>query len=122
MSGAYVSITERGAVPIAHLAGEVDVANVDEVRERLVASVPNTAAGVIVDLSGTTYIDSAGIRMLIELADRLAIHQQRACFVIPRKSLVRRVFLITHVDEKVPLCETVDEAMAQIVDTTNPPG
>ena len=56
----------RGSDLVTALAGELDVANCDEIFERLkveIADVPTRR--VVLDLSGVTFLDSSGIRMLL---------------------------------------------------------
>ncbi len=56
---------------MARLGGEIDVANAIELEAELTWAIPNTALGLIVDLSEVSFIDSTGIRCLFDLAMRL---------------------------------------------------
>src|SRR3954451_4783954 len=47
------------ATPIAAISGEVDASNAAVLAETLKQSVPNSAIGLVLDLSGTTYVDSS---------------------------------------------------------------
>jgi STAS domain len=49
---------------VARLTGEIDLSNAPSLERTMLDSVPNTATGMVVDLSGVSYLDSAGIRML----------------------------------------------------------
>ena len=51
---------------VAHLAGEVDLSNAGDLRQAMLDAVPNTAEGMVVDLSVVSYLDSSGIQMLGE--------------------------------------------------------
>jgi anti-sigma B factor antagonist len=57
---------DHGGVPVLSLAGEVDLATVPRLRDRLVrAAAEHPATTVLVDLDGVTLIDSAGLGILV---------------------------------------------------------
>ncbi|MGI8616370.1 MAG: STAS domain-containing protein, partial [Actinomycetota bacterium] len=58
-------------IVIGVLTGEVDLSNATELEGLITEAVPNNVVGVVLDLSGVTYIDSAGVRLLLSLAGRL---------------------------------------------------
>lgn len=98
-------------VVVAHVRGEVDLSNVPSVRERLLGAVPNTAAALVLDLSGTDYLDSSGVGLIFELAERLGSRGQKLGLVVPDDSVIKRVLLLTAVEQAVPMFESVDEAL-----------
>ena len=51
---------------------ELDASNVDDVLARVSESVPNEAPGLVLDLTQTDYLDSAGVRILFDLASGCA--------------------------------------------------
>jgi anti-anti-sigma factor len=92
--------------PTAALVGEIDLSNVDALASSLRATVPNTAAGLVLDLTRVTYLDSTGIRLLFELARELADRQQDVQVVSPHASPLRRVLLLAGVPAAMPVvCE-----------------
>jgi anti-anti-sigma factor len=93
---------------LAHLKGEVDLANARSVRDRLLEAVPNTATGLVLDLTGTQHLDSSGVRVLFELAERLENRRQKLEIVIPDEAPVKRVLLLTEINQVVPLFASVD--------------
>jgi anti-sigma B factor antagonist/stage II sporulation protein AA (anti-sigma F factor antagonist) len=99
---------------VAHLRGEIDLANVEEIRALLVAAVDQEVRGLVLDLSATTYLDSTGIRLLFELAQRLQARRQRVRLVAADAAIVRRVVLLTHLEERVPIDEDVAAAVAAL--------
>ena len=111
-----VSVEEAGDVVVARVAGEVDLASADEVGADLAAAVPNRALGLVVDLSGTSYLDSSGVSLLFDLAERLRRRQQELRLVVPEKAPLRRVLRIVDAGGVVPILESVEEATAQIRD------
>jgi anti-anti-sigma factor len=97
-----------GDAVLAHLKGEVDLANARSVRDRLLEAVPNTATGLVLDLTATQHLDSSGVRVLFELAERLENRRQKLEIVIPDDAPVKRVLLLTEIDRVVPLFASVD--------------
>jgi anti-sigma B factor antagonist len=101
-------------VVVARLTGEIDLSNASEVGESLTAAVPNTALGLVIDLTATAYLDSSGVHLLFDLAERLQRRQQRLRVVVPEGAPVRRVLRIVELDESVPVMSSVEEAVAAI--------
>jgi stage II sporulation protein AA (anti-sigma F factor antagonist) len=111
---AEISFDDRGAVLIARLDGEVDLSNVDEIRGQLVDAVTHDTENVILDLTETKYLDSTGVRLLFELAERLQGRRQQLRLVVNDGALVRRVVVLTQLDQRVPLDATVEAALAAV--------
>ena len=107
-----LELEQLGDVVVAHMSGEVDLSNATSVTERLIAAVPNSATALVLDLSETTYLDSSGVRMLFELAQRLRNRGQGLELVVPDESNVKRVLLLTEVERVVPMSGSVDAAVA----------
>jgi anti-anti-sigma factor len=101
-------------VVVARLTGEIDLSNAAEVGESLGAGVPNTALGLVIDLTATAYLDSSGVHLLFDLAERLQRRQQQLRVVVPEGGPIRRVLRIVELDLTVPVVATVDEAVGQI--------
>jgi anti-anti-sigma factor len=101
-------------VIVARLSGEVDLSNAHEVGEELSTAVPNTALGLALDLTATTYLDSSGVHLIFDLAERLRRRQQQLRIVVPAGAPIRRVLRIVELDDTVPVVASVDEAVEQI--------
>jgi stage II sporulation protein AA (anti-sigma F factor antagonist) len=97
-----------GDAVLARLRGEVDLANARSVKDRLLEAVPNTASGLVLDLSATHHLDSSGVRVIFELADRLDNRRQKLEIVVPDESPIKRVLLLTEMHRVVPLYGSVD--------------
>ncbi len=104
----------RGDVSIAGIEGEVDASNVHEVGEHLRALLTNRSTALVVDLGATTYIDSAGINLLFELAGELKNRQQGLRLVVPAATPVLRMLTIAGLPAAVPTFETRDAALAPV--------
>ncbi len=98
-------------VVVAALPQEIDLANARGLTSMVTAAVPNEAVGVVLDLSGTTYLDSSGVHLVFDLADRLATRQQTLVLAVPETSNVRRVLELVDVTVVAPM--EVDVASAK---------
>jgi anti-sigma B factor antagonist len=109
-----VSIETDDDVVVAHVSGEIDLSNARKLGEELAAAVPNQAVGLVIDLTGTEYLDSSGVSLVFDLSERLRRRQQRLRLVVPDSAPLRRVLRIVDADGAVPIVATVDEAVGQI--------
>jgi anti-anti-sigma factor len=90
-------ITVDDGIVVAALPEEIDLANARGITSMVSAAVPNEAVGVVLDLSGTTYLDSSGVHLVFDLADRLQARQQTLVLAVPESSNVRRVLELVDV-------------------------
>lgn len=104
-----------GEVLTARISGEIDLSNAAELEATIVDAVPNTALGMVVDLSGVEYLDSAGLRMLVHLVERFRWRQQVMRAAAPDGSRVRGVLSMAGADGVIPVDATVTEAREWIV-------
>ena len=77
--------------PVARLVGEVDASNAAGFTKELKDAMPNTAIGLVLDLSETTYIDSSGVHMIFDLAASLRRRQQALQLVVPPDTFIADV-------------------------------
>jgi anti-anti-sigma factor len=119
---ARLTLETREDIQVAHIVGEVDVANAATLQSEISDTVANTTFGLVVDLSDTDYFDSAGIRMLFELRKRLSGRRQSFRVVVPRDSVIITALLVTEVDQIIPIDQTVDESLAAIAADGRPAG
>jgi anti-anti-sigma factor len=101
-------------VIVARLTGEIDLSNAADVGETLAGGVPNTALGLVIDLTATAYLDSSGVHLLFDLSERLQRRQQQMRVVVPEGGPIRRVLRIVELDATVPVLSSVEEAVEQI--------
>ena len=86
-----------GQRTVVAVAGEIDLATVDRV-ERAAADALAAAEAVALDLREVTFIDSTGLRLLLEL-DALALAGGRALTLLPGVT-VERLLLLTGLDRR----------------------
>jgi anti-anti-sigma factor len=64
--------------------GDIDVATVPEFRETLADAAERAAEGLVVDLSDVAFIDSSGLRVIIEVNEQLRRERRQLAVVAPR--------------------------------------
>jgi anti-anti-sigma factor len=101
---------DDSGVVIARIAGEIDLSNAARVEDRLTAAVPNSALGMVLDLSELSFVDSSGVEIFFRLGERLEDRRQRLAVTLPEGAPIERVFEIVRFSEKLPLAGSVEEA------------
>jgi anti-anti-sigma factor len=100
----------RDSILCAHLTGEIDMSNADELREAIAAATPNDAMGVILDMTEVGYLDSAGIHLIYRLRDSLRTRAQDLRLVIPADSRVNNTLRLAGIQRGSEILGTVAEA------------
>jgi anti-anti-sigma factor len=109
---ADVTFSTLLGVPVAHITGDVDASNAPRLQRIVLNHVENSDTSLVVDLTPTTYIDSAGIRFLYEISLRLGYRGQALRVSLPANSPVRRVLAITKLDTLIQVDDTPQDAAA----------
>jgi anti-anti-sigma factor len=107
---ADVVVERRGELVLARLTGEIDASNAGWIAGRLRAELSNRSEALVVDLTAVTYIDSAGIALIFELADELRTHRQQLQLVIREGSPIARMASLTGLSASVPTRGSLDAA------------
>jgi anti-sigma B factor antagonist/stage II sporulation protein AA (anti-sigma F factor antagonist) len=108
---AHVRFAGDGSWPVAHLDGEIDLSNVDELIGALETSIGNDAMGLVLDISAVTYLDSTGLRLIFRVARQMQDRQQELRLVVPDTALIWRVLRLSGVIDVVSVFETVPDAL-----------
>lgn len=87
------SVLLDGAFTVS-LEGELDLASVNRTEEHLISIDAREPRKVVVDLSGLTFMDSSGLRVLL-LADARAREHGYELLLLPGRESVQRVFEMT---------------------------
>jgi anti-sigma B factor antagonist len=111
---AHLDVREDGGVLFTRLSGEIDLSNSSDLEQAIVSAVPNTALGMVLDLTDVTYIDSAGILLLLDLASRFQWRGQHLGLVAPEDSRVRRVLTLAGAESVVVVDSTAAAARSRM--------
>lgn len=100
-------------VSAVRLSGRLDAAGAGAIDTRMLAVTVAKARPAVVDFSQVEFIASMGIGLLISVAKGLALHHCKVA-VHGARPLVRQVLEDSAIDQIVPLCDTAEEALAQV--------
>lgn len=111
-----IEVEKVKGVAVARVGEDIDAANVSAVKQRLIDSLGPDALHLIVDLTDTRYIDSAGIDMLLRLGERLRERRARLILVVPEASSLRRLMKIVGLPGGVALHPRLEDAVREARD------
>ncbi len=109
---ARVVVENDESPPIATVIGEIDLSNAEELEERLGSLADSGSAGLVVDLSEVSYLDSAGVRLIFRLSETLSSRSGRLCVVVGPDSPLRRVLVLSRADAVVAMSDSREGALA----------
>ncbi len=92
-----------GDVLVGRLSGEVDSSNASDLRLAIQDALLTSMRGLVLDLTGTTYLDSTGIALIFELARGLEARRQALRLVVGPEGPVRRVLELCEVSAVAPV-------------------
>jgi anti-sigma B factor antagonist len=111
---AALRFEREGDLVVAIVAGEIDPSNARELGRQLNRAVPNDTMAVLLDMTEVHYLDSSGVQLIFEFAERLDARQQRLAVVVPEDSPARRVLEIVALDSTAPIAATRADARARL--------
>lgn len=89
--------------------GEIDLSTAPGLREALVFAA-GYSGRIIVNLSGVTFLDSSGLRVLMEAEER-STHGGESLSLVGLLPPVQKVLTITGLDQKFPIYPTMQDAL-----------
>jgi len=95
---ATLKVQRNGDYVRVVIVGEVDLSNATEL-ERQIEDARSGASKVWVDLTPVTYLDSRGIRVLVQLARRLKMNGVEFFVVAPLDSIAGGVLGLVQIPE-----------------------
>jgi anti-anti-sigma factor len=108
---ADIDIEDGGeGVVVARVVGDLDLSNLHAVYTALLDVMANDALGLVIDLSGVQFLDSAGVETLYRLQRSLAVRQQRFAVSIPPGAPIRRALELSGASGEFALCGSPAEA------------
>jgi anti-anti-sigma factor len=112
----WIRVERDHPIPVVHVIGEFDISQAPSLRQSLMDAADNRDIGIVVDLTQTTYLDSAGVNILFELAEALKRRQLQLALVVPEGGLVERVVSLVDLGSAAHLHRRVDAAVQEIRD------
>jgi anti-anti-sigma factor len=97
---------------LVHAQGEIDLKTELFFAEAL-RSALERGDSVVVDLSGTQYIDSTGINVLLQSREQADLVKRAFVLAAPSR-LVRKIFGILEIGKRVSIYDTVEAALKDV--------
>ncbi|MCT2587905.1 anti-sigma factor antagonist [Actinophytocola gossypii] len=107
-----VDIDTRGSAVVVSVGGELDLATVPLLRERLdtLSDVVAVPSPLVVDLSGLSFIGSAGLALLVDLNNQ-CVERGVLLALVANGTVVPRAIQVTALDQVFSVHTSVDEAL-----------
>jgi len=102
---------KRGSVMVFTLTGRLDYQTSPAIQDELIGQISKAEHRLVLDLSETDYVSSAGLRVLVAVAKR--IEQAGGKLVLcALREVVVEVLRVSSFDRLLPVCAARDEAVA----------
>ena len=101
-------------VNIVTISGEVDIANVDQLRAVLDSTTVDDELHLVVDLTHTSYFDSRTVAVLANLATNFRGRRQRMALVAPSDGFAARILQIAGLPLIVPVFQSVADGVGSL--------
>jgi anti-anti-sigma factor len=108
-------VTWSDRTAVVATPAEVDLTNADALREALLDALNSGALGLVVDMTATTFCDSAGISAITRAARRAAANDATMRLAVI-ESPVLRVLNLVGIDRLIDIYPNVDAARASLPD------
>lgn len=106
-----------GRIPIIDVNGEIDHYAVPELESKIMAFIDEGHASIILDFSDVSYIDSAGIALIILSIQKSGPLGGKVGLVVTNKDVLKILDIvgITKLAEAFSLYSSVDDALADMM-------
>jgi anti-sigma B factor antagonist len=111
---ANLDFESRDRVLVARLTGEIDMSNAIDLSASLTERITNDVLGVVIDLTGMRYLDSAGILMLFRLSEHLEASGQGLRIVLAPGSVIAKTLELVDLPRVVGMADSTASAVAEL--------
>ena len=94
-------------------AGEIDITNAERLRDALLSALNAGALGLVVNMTATTFLDSAGVTALVRASRRAAASEASVRLAVTAPAVLRVLDLVG-IDQLIEVHPTVTEAVASL--------
>jgi anti-sigma B factor antagonist len=114
-----LSTHQVGDLAVVTVGGEVDLDTAPQLGDRALDAVRDVSPHVVLDLTGVSFMDSTGLKVLLSVQRRAHLAGGSFGVVGPSRS-VRKLLSLTGLEQTFPIYDTVDEASASRSTVENP--
>ena len=94
-------------------SGEIDLTNAESLRDALLSALNAGALGLVVDMTTTTFIDSAGVTALVRASRRAAATGATVRLAVTAPAVLR-VLNLVGIDQLIEVHPSVAAAVASL--------
>src|ERR1700761_2255138 len=113
VSEEHFPATRSGRTTVVTAAGEIDLTNAEGLRDALLSALNAGALGLVVDMTATTFIDSAGVTALVRASRRARDSGATVRLAVAAPSILR-VLNLVGIDQLIKVRPSVAEALASL--------
>jgi anti-anti-sigma factor len=110
-------LTWSGRVAVVSAPGEIDITNAEGFRDVLLTTLNAAAAVLVVDLTSTTFLDSAGVTALVRAARRATAADATVRLAVTAPPVLR-VLNLVGIDRMIAVYPSVSDAVNSLTDQT----
>ncbi|MFN2489460.1 MAG: STAS domain-containing protein [Actinomycetota bacterium] len=110
--GLELDVLRADAQAVVNVRGDIDISTARALREKLVTLVSEGVRDLVLNLEGTTYIDAAGVDVLVRALKLLSAHEGELAVVCPHEHLLK-VFDVSALTEALHIYPSVAQATAR---------
>ena len=106
-------VEKLGLATVIRVQGRLDVITSPEFEQQCSGLLAQGEKLLVADLGAVAYVSSAGLRSVLATAKKLKAVQGKLalCGLQP---MVEQVFLLSGFSSFIPICKTLDEAIAEV--------
>jgi anti-anti-sigma factor len=109
-----VTVMDHATGALVTIDGRLDAHSVPEAREQLDACIASGTSRLVVDLSNVSFLDSAGLAMLVTVLKRARQEGGDVKLVWPTSENTQRILRLTRFDRVFEIANTAEQALAQL--------
>jgi anti-sigma B factor antagonist len=106
-----------GETAVVSASGEIDITNAEPFRDVMLTALNAGAAGLVVDMTSATFLDSAGVTALVRAARRSAAADATLRLAVAAPPVLR-VLNLVGIDRLIGVYPSLADAMASLPDQT----
>jgi anti-sigma B factor antagonist len=103
----------EGEIAVVDVSGWVEISTAPQLRETAIRLIDEGNLHLILDLSGTVFIDSTGLGVIVGLLHRLR-SRDGSLVIAGAKDRVHHAFKVSRLTQVLTLTDTTDEGIAAI--------
>lgn len=103
----------EGEITVVEVTGWVEISTAPQVRDTAIRLIDEGDLHLILDMSGTVFIDSTGLGVIVGLLHRLR-SRDGSLVIAGAKDRVHHAFQVSRLTQVLTLTDTVEEGIAAI--------